>query len=359
MKWSGRNKQIKKEEQALTMKTQKYRKNNENNENKKDDTTDKSHNDRKCGVCGRNNHKTHECSFKNKREIFHCDYCKKPWNNADVCYKRIKDEENNPKKKNNDESEMICMGIEENYQQMEILNEKEISDKNIWIIDSGATQHMTNNFACLYDVFDVETHVTMGNNSLETINKEGKVKLLIDDTRIILKNVCFVPNLNYNIFSMTVAMNKGFEVCGRGEDLRLKSGLHTLVSNYKIHTTNGFILGFRVQPSYEKSLITYSTLHQRLGHPGQKSTLETGKNIGTKVTTLPNNIRCEDCELAKARIQDLLKFNSKPCFQLGERLYMDLSWINHDSIGGKRYWILLIDEVSRMSWSNFVKKSRT
>ena len=44
------------------------------------------------------------------------------------------------------------MGIEGNYHQMENINEKEISDKNIWIIDSGYTQHMTNNFACLYDV---------------------------------------------------------------------------------------------------------------------------------------------------------------------------------------------------------------
>ena len=81
---------------------------------------------------------------------------------------------------------------------------------------------MTNNFACLYDFFDVQIHVTMGNNSLETINKAGKVKLLIDETHITLKNVCFVPNLNYNIFTMTVEMNKVFEVCGRGEYLRLK-----------------------------------------------------------------------------------------------------------------------------------------
>lgn len=34
---------------------------------------------------------------------------------------------------------------------------------------------------------------------------------------------------------------------------------------------------------------------------------------------------------------------------------MDISWIKHKSIGGSKFWILEVDEVSRMSWSFFGK----
>lgn len=38
-------------------------------------------------------------------------------------------------------------------------------DENIWRIDSGETQNMTNNYEFLFEIFDIESHITVGNNS--------------------------------------------------------------------------------------------------------------------------------------------------------------------------------------------------
>ena len=39
----------------------------------------------------------------------------------------------------------------------------------------------------------------------------------------------------------------------------------------------------------------------------------------------------------------------------GERLFMDISSTRHLSMGGKRYWLLVIDDCTDYSWSFFLK----
>lgn len=63
---------------------------------------------------------------------------------------------------------------------------------------------------------------------------------------------------------------------------------------------------------------------------------------------------CEDCELAKARRKNLMKYNTNPEKEVGERLYIDISWIEHPSRGNRQYWFLMVDEVSKMFWSRFL-----
>ena len=38
----------------------------------------------------------------------------------------------------------------------------------------------------------------------------------------------------------------------------------------------------------------------------------------------------------------------------GERLFIDLSWIEHTSMGGSKYWVLAVDEMSKYCWSIFI-----
>jgi len=64
----------------------------------------------------------------------------------------------------------------------------------------------------------------------------------------------------------------------------------------------------------------------------------------------------EDCALAKARQKNVPKLNMNRSTIPGERLYLDISSIKANSLGGKKYWALAVDDATSMKWSFFLKK---
>ena len=99
-------------------------------------------------------------------------------------------------------------------------------------------------------------------------------------------------------------------------------------------------------------------MHQHLGLPGRNTTFKSSELLGQKISTNPSSILpCEDCELSKSRLQDLIKSTSSHASNPGERIYVDTSWVNCNSYGGNKYWFLLFDDQSVMIWSRFAKKN--
>ena len=49
------------------------------------------------------------------------------------------------------------------------------------------------------------------------------------------------------------------------------------------------------------------------------------------------------------------KVTSNKAISVGERLFMDTSGPFHPTIGGSKYWILVVDDYSRMGFCGFVK----
>ena len=62
---------------------------------------------------------------------------------------------------------------------------------------------------------------------------------------------------------------------------------------------------------------------------------------------------CDRCELSKSRRFNLNKINQNPSKSIGDRLYIDSSWINVPSGGGNKYWFLIVDELSGYCWERF------
>jgi hypothetical protein len=47
------------------------------------------------------------------------------------------------------------------------------------------------------------------------------------------------------------------------------------------------------------------------------------------------------------------RFQSIKATKVGERINMDISSVNTHTFGGKKYWLLVVDEFSDMCWSYF------
>ena len=122
-------------------------------------------------------------------------------------------------------------------------------------------------------------------------------------------------------------MYKGYKVIGKGDQFKIIKDNQSIISSSKIKTKHGFIV--RLEPKYEKRNITYDLMHQRLGHHGRNTTFKSSEILVEKISMKPSSILpCEDCALAKSRLQDLIKSTSSRASKPGEIIYVDTSWVN-------------------------------
>lgn len=93
--------------------------------------------------------------------------------------------------------------------------------------------------------------------------------------------------------------------------------------------------------------------HQKLGHANKPTTLKTAQDLN--INLINNWVPCIACALDKANQKKLNKTNTKKSTIPGERYYTDISYISGSSLGGKRYWILMVDKATRFKLSGVFK----
>ena len=95
--------------------------------------------------------------------------------------------------------------------------------------------------------------------------------------------------------------------------------------------------------------------HQMTGHTVEYLMKTTADYMGIKLTGKLDP--CEACTQAKIRQANIPKKKepqvpSRP----GYRLFIDISSFKHESMGGKRHWLIVVDEFSDCSHSFFLKR---
>ena len=95
--------------------------------------------------------------------------------------------------------------------------------------------------------------------------------------------------------------------------------------------------------------------HQITGHTGEHLLRPTVKYMKIEMTGQLSP--CEVCAQAKIRQANIPKKNQKQVpSRPGYRVFMDISSFKHESMGGKRHWLIVVDEFSDCSHSFFLKK---
>ena len=98
-----------------------------------------------------------------------------------------------------------------------LVSEVETKDKS-WIVDSASSNHLCNDKNKMSDFKKLKypEHVRVGNGELMVARYEGCVKLLVKTGRITRKvklhNVLYVPELKYNLLSVSKSAEKGKKV---------------------------------------------------------------------------------------------------------------------------------------------------
>ena len=87
------------------------------------------------------------------------------------------------------------------------------TDESHWVIDSGCTQHMTDDprmFTSLDEEVDGEERITFGDNSNGKVQGLDKVAISNDH---LISNVLYVASLSFNLLFVGQFCDLAFNVC--------------------------------------------------------------------------------------------------------------------------------------------------
>ena len=219
-----------------------------------------------------------------------------------------------------------------------------------WIIDTGASNHMTGTIGDLRDLREItQCPVGLPDGSSAIATKEGTVTL---ESNLCLKNVLYVPGLTCNLISVSqltdhyncfVQFTNGLCVIqdrtsrmliGAGER---RDGLYYFRGMSRVHAmkVNG--------------VASLDLWHKRLGHPSlQVTKLVPEVDLRDKNKRLNKN--CDVCQRAK-QSRDKFPVSKHKASAIFELIHCDL-WGPYRTISscGASYFLTIVDDLSRAVW---------
>ena len=227
-----------------------------------------------------------------------------------------------------------------------------ISSSNKWVIDSGATNHMTGNpktFSSFRSHL-ASSPVTIADGSTSNVVGSGTVK---PTSSITLSSVLSLPKLAFNLIYVS-KLTKDLNCCiSFFPNHCLFQDLMTKQIIGKGHVSDGlYILDVWVPRSVACSSIASSVkAHCRLGHPS----LPVLKKLCPQFHSLPS-FNCESCHFAKHHCSLLSPRVNKRAESIFELVHSDV-WgpCPVTSKTGFRYFVTFVDDFSRMTWIYFMK----
>lgn len=272
-----------------------------------------------------------------------------------------------------DEPALLLTEFDEKKTEMVLLNEENVmprleGDKmekkfsQLWYLDNGASNHMTGDKAKFSKLDEnITGEVKFGDGSTVCIKGKGSVsfRCKTGEERV-FNDVFYIPSLCNNILSLGQMSEQGNKVILQGEFLwvydkvgkllmRVQRSANRLYKIFLEETHGGCLLTKTEEDSW--------LWHARLGHLNFNAMNLMKKN--EMVEGLPKMIQpkeaCKGCLMAK---QTRTPFPSKSNYvskQLLELVHADICGpISPSTPSGKRYFLLLVDDFSRLMWVYFL-----
>ena len=273
------------------------------------------------------------------------------------------------------ESDIALMAMiksEGHVESVEKQTKKHLFNPNVYLADSGASCHMGPCNKGMFNIKSVTSDIKLGDGSILKAKCIGnkRVTVIQDDgtaVEVVLHDYKWVPGLLVNLFSITKSLDKGWDIRNRGKHIYMKKNGVKIVFDRRLTTDKGSILGVEMVPRTNSTAesvamvamergqaIDIMKFHAIIGHANEITTKKTASFYGL---TLTGTFRpCESCAAAKSRQKNVKKMTESVPQEPGELLYMDISSVKQASIGGNKYWLLIVDAFTDVSWSRFLRR---
>ena len=244
------------------------------------------------------------------------------------------------------------------------------SDNAMWLLDTGATLHVTNDEGLLKDPIDIEKSITVGSGEVVSGIKQGWAEIKLGgDRRIRLQEVVYVPNFMKNILSVNRLCANGAVITIKKDEAILQSA-HGDTHRVQRSRNGMFYLRDTDVAKYSKPrsqfimeteeakskvpVIHVKTAHELLGHPSEKTTRATMGYYKIKVT---GDLEiCPYCATNKAAKKGSPKTAATKAELPCERLLVDTTGPFAPSLRGSLYDVYVMCQATNKRWIFNVKK---
>ncbi|KAJ4713761.1 Retrovirus-related Pol polyprotein from transposon TNT 1-94 [Melia azedarach] len=308
-----------------------------------------------CSHCKKTNH--HETSCWKKAQ---CRVCKKIGHIAKYC--KLKRQQNQHFSPQQTEQKQQANVMEEKQPEdhifMAVLS-SEAPDKHSWLLDSGCTNHMTSNSE-YFSTLDTTVRVPVRLGNGDVIESAGKGTISIPTSKGIkfINDVLLVPNLDQNLLSVGQMMHKGYSLFFKDKACVISDSSGDKVVVVPM-IDKSFIIRWHSNISLAcKTVVDESWLwHKRFGHANFKSLklLQEKCLVDDMFAVNICNEVCESCQMGKLH---RFPFPSQAKWRATEKLELVHSDVcgpmQTPSLNQNRYFILFVDDLTRMTWVYFM-----
>ncbi|GKA26384.1 retrovirus-related pol polyprotein from transposon TNT 1-94 [Tanacetum coccineum] len=232
----------------------------------------------------------------------------------------------------------------------------------LFIVDFGCSKHMTGNLKLLTNFVEKFLGtVKFGNDQIAPILGYGD---LVQGT-ITIKRVYYVEGLNHNLFSVGQFCDADLEVAFRkstcyirdlkGNDLLTGSRGTDLYSITLQDSTTPNPICLMAKATSSQAWLW----HRRLSHLNFDTINLLSKNNivnGLPKLKFVKDHLCSSCELGKAKRKSFHTKTTPSSKRRLQLLHMDLCGpMRVESINGKKYVLVIVDDYSRYTWTHFLR----
>ncbi|GLU00818.1 hypothetical protein SLE2022_181580 [Rubroshorea leprosula] len=279
-----------------------------------------------------------------------CFVCKRYGHIAKDC--RIKDKQANFAQEKDDETESLFLAC---YTAKE-------SVPDVWYVDSGCSNHMTGNINLFINLDkSVSKKITMGDGTIREAQGRGTVKL-DEHGKNCMDDVLFVPHLDSNLLSVGQFMMDGYSLVFENMACYVyKDGTKKeLLIKVPMAKNKCFPLTLDCESALNVTLHDENWLwHHRYGHLNFQGLVHLSKQnlvLGLPIIEQVDGV-CESCVYGKQHRDAFPKGKARRALKPAELIHADVCGpMNTLSLNKSRYFIVFVDDFSRLTWVYFAKE---
>ena len=246
-----------------------------------------------------------------------------------------------------------------------------LRDPNIWVGDSGASSDSTFDDSGMVNCKETRSSITMGKGKSVKPSKSGEIPVAVHNKNgeemynARMSDVAYIPDANFNLFSITRRLKQGFKLGGDVNSIWLEKNGRRIVFDVVIPTPKGAIYCAYLKrrnaevasASKSNKVISVNLAHQIFGHGDESSTRKTAKALGFEISrgTLKP---CKACAAAKAKQKNLPSHGEHvTSTENNGRVFLDMSVVKapeHLKMKvTKPHWRMIVDERTQLKFSDF------
>ena len=285
-----------------------------------------------------------------KKKQLTCHYCKKPGHFKRDCPRARSSEKTDSKHKKSSSTNAMLID-----------NALVAKSRDDWIIDSGASSHMCNDQSMFTVLRQTTEKVTLGDGSTLAVTGQGTVcldMLLADGTKkeCLLRKVLYVPELAYNLVSVSRATEAGKTVHFDDDDCEFRNDTDEVIA-LGVRDGSLYYLKFVRKSQNETNVAQVRDKkrlwHRRFGHLNEQSMQKLVKEQLVNHLDYDTSGEVGVCEACIAGKQCKSSFKSSETVTSMplELVHSDLCGkMGHKSIGGAEYFLTLLDDKTHYTW---------